>query len=796
MISKAQYRGRLSYEEYVKRFTMRQTVAQQSSLPLQRPQQQTMTDAAKKKAKDMFRIAVSKQTGIDTKEVSDAYDAVQGAIPATPEEARKKHEIITGIAINRAVQPNITALTDEEQDRAKMAKASKIAYVNDDEFRAAQDYMDEHSLGTIDKELSSGNGIVVTRPNGETELHYRGTNLKERPNYQDLITDMAIVTGTEQGISNPIGNAAFKPNQMVEAETQLQSAMAKYGTVEHIGGYSRGGGMALSLANKYNIPSTTFNPLIGPKAVQSSYSTTAKHTIIRTTEDPTTIGLAFGGANSDTWEVKAMKPLAKFQSKIPIKNIYDAHRLENMTEDGPRKIAEAEATQAHNRNVEASKIIGERVQLGEMREAISQGKSFSKYMEQSNRADSTTVNGKARLSGFRVFGDEPYTEGWYKVGGRFTEGEAEFINDTGAQIGKPVNEMKEQVHREISNADRKAAEFDLGRTNKGFFGFGTEYDLKPATEEQITKARAEAKLNRNPKTKAESRVVGREEEELIQKINKNDTHYNLDRENIDEFRQGAKSNEYLAKKSQAALNEHIEAAEASHNISSLGVEHSGLSDGWRAVNPTNLAVGFGIGYGISKGLDKIPGVSDFENTTGGRPTMDIVKGGLTGALQAGAQQALGGRKVAGALIGNLVGGGSIAEAGAAALGPEIAAGVVGFVVGDYTGDAVSNEIIKGGGSKNDAEFGGNVAGGVSGGFAGGLAAAGTAVIADAAFGTELGSVFGPVGSGVGALIGLGFGIGATAYSQGFSGLAQDFKDVGKSASHAFSDIGNDIASFF
>ena len=283
MISKAQYRGRLSYEEYVKRFTMRQTVAQQSPLPLQRPQlptKQTMTDAAKKKAKDMFRIAVAKQTGIDTTEVSDAYDAVQGAIPATPEEARKKHEIITGIAINRAVQPNITALTDEEQDRAKMAKASKIAYVNDDEFRAAQDYMDEHSLGTIDKELSSGNGIVVTRPNGETEVHYRGTNLKERPNYQDLITDMAIVTGTEQGISNPIGNSAFKPNQMVEAETQLQSAMAKYGTVEHIGGYSRGGGMALSLANKYNIPSTTFNPLIGPKAVQGSYSTTAKHTII------------------------------------------------------------------------------------------------------------------------------------------------------------------------------------------------------------------------------------------------------------------------------------------------------------------------------------------------------------------------------------------------------------------------------------------------------------------------------------------------------------------------------------
>lgn len=196
--------------------------------------------------------------------------------------------------------------------------------------------MDQNNLGTIDKELSNGSSIVVERPNGEHEIHYRGTAVSNKPNYHDFITDASIMTGTEQGISAGITDIK-PPRQLQEAEQQLQRALTKYGSVDHLGGYSRGGGMALNLGHKYNIETTTFNPLVGPKAIAGSHSTTAKHTIIRTTEDPTTIGLAIGSPNSEAWDVKAIKPLDKYSSNIPLKNVYDAHRLDNFTEDGPRK---------------------------------------------------------------------------------------------------------------------------------------------------------------------------------------------------------------------------------------------------------------------------------------------------------------------------------------------------------------------------------------------------------------------------------------------------------------------------
>ncbi len=456
MLSRKEYNGRVSYDEYVRRFNLSEVAKKEALLARQKaqnlipkiPSKKTITDAAKDKAKDEFRKAVEKQTGINTKEVEEAYDAVKGGPPKTPADKRKKNEIITGIAINRAVIPNTDELSETEQNRAKLSKASKIAYMNDDDFRTAQDYMNENNLGEIDKELSNSSSLVIKTPDGDTEIHYRGTAITNKPNYQDLITDASIITGTEQGV---LANSNLgKPSQLIEAEQQLQRTLGKYGSVEHLGGYSRGGGMALSLGNKYNIPTTTFNPLVGPKTIAGSNSTTAKHTIIRTTEDPTTIGLAFSSPNSDNWEVKAIKPLDKYSSNIPLKNVYDAHRLDNFTEDGPRKIQEAEITKAQNNQVSASRKQLERVMLGDMRDSIRNGDSFTEYMTKFNPGDSQiTPNGK-RLKGTRIYGNDPYTEGWRSAGGRFSEGEAKFINDV-RENGENAEPHREP--NEIRNSD-------------------------------------------------------------------------------------------------------------------------------------------------------------------------------------------------------------------------------------------------------------------------------------------------------------------------------------------------------
>ena len=789
MLSRAQYTGRLNYDEYVRRFNLRELAKKEAEkartkinqLTPNLPTKKTITDAAKEKAKDTFRKAIEKQTGIDTKEVEEAYDAVKGGAPQTIQDKRKKREIITGIALNRAIIPNTEELTQEEQDRAKISRASKIGYMNEDEFRTAQEYMDENNLGTIDTELSNGSSLVVERPNGDTEIHYRGTAITNKPNYQDLITDASIITGTEQGINLGIANAK-PPAQLQEAEQQLQRTLTKYGSVEHLGGYSRGGGMALNLGNKYNIPTTTFNPLVGPKAIAGSHSTTSKHTIIRTTEDPTTIGLAISSPNNDAWEVKAIKPLAQYSSNIPLKNVYDAHRLDNFTEDGPRKIQEAEITKAQNAQVSTGRKQAERVMLGDMRDSIGNGDSFTEYMAKFNPGDSqNTPNGK-RLKGTRIYGNDPYTEGWYNAGGRFTEGEAEFINDVrnNGENAAPHREPDERISNpldEIRNSD------DAERFLLDYNQDGTPKEQLPNLKEELTPPNElAAKLNK---------PAGEEEQALINNLNNSESKFKLSKSEMNEYKPGARSDEALAAQHTAAEQDHYEAIQAHDDIASTHVEHSADNRAWRSANLTNLAIGYGIGMGVQAVSGLIPGEKEFEETVGGRATTDIVKGASTGLLQGVAQKNLGG------LVKNTRFAGILGAAPEeVALLPEAVGGAAGYVAGDYAAEGAEKLTKLAGGSKNTQKLAGNVVGGGVGGGVGGLAAFGTAVAADTLLGTEYGSFLGPEGAAAGAIIGTGLGLAAATYSQGISGLEGDVKEIGGGIKKGSSSIGSAISSWF
>ena len=796
MLSREEYRGRLPYEEYVRRHKLRENAnrermkelgqEEEPSRPTAIPvKKKTITEGIKEKAKDQFRKAIEKQTGIDTKEVSDAYDSVKGGVPKTAYDKRKKNEIITGIAINRAIIPNTTELSQVEQDRAKLSNASKIGYLNDDDFRTAQDYMDQNNLGTIDKELSNGSSIVVERPNGEHEIHYRGTAVSNKPNYHDFITDASIMTGTEQGISAGITDIK-PPRQLQEAEQQLQRALTKYGSVDHLGGYSRGGGMALNLGNKYNIETTTFNPLVGPKAIAGSHSTTAKHTLIRTTEDPTTIGLAIGSPNSEAWEVKAIKPLDKYTSKIPLKNVYDAHRLDNFTEDGPRKIQEAEITKAHTRQVEASRKQLERVMLGDMRDSISNGDSFTEYMTKFNPGDSeTTPNGK-RLKGTRIYGNDPYTEGWYKAGGRFTEGEAEFINDV-RENGENASPHKEPV-------DEKKAQRFMSFDDEMVGGRGEDImrglveEEPTTTQEQFETARAEAEQAKQDKM---NRPIGEEEKALINNLNNSDSKFKLSDSDIRAYKQGASTDDALAAEYTAAEQEHFDSIQAHDDIASAHVEHSGNSDEWRSTNLTNLAIGYGIGAGVQQLADWIPGEKEFEEgTTAGRATADATKGATTGLLQGLAQKGLGGLAKGTALAG------IVGDATSVALLPEAVGGAAGYVAGDFAAEEAGKLTKSLGGSKHTQELASDTTGGLAGGGVGGLAAFGTAAASDALLGTEYGSVIGPEGAAIGALIGTGIGLGSAIYSQGIKGVGEDIEEIGKGIGKGISSIASSIASWF
>ena len=904
MLSRAQYQGRLPYDEYVRRTKLRfaankQRLKEEGLLPTlpTLPTAKEATDMATERAKKEFHDAVAKQTGIDTDQLSKAYDAVKGGPPSLPADKRKKNEIITGIAINRAIIPNTKELTDVEIDRAKISMASKIAHLNDDGFRTAQDYMDENNLGQIDTELSDSSGLVVKRPNGETEIHFRGTALTNKPNFQDLVTDGAIMAGAETGVPG-LRELSGKPKQITMAETQLESAVAKYGAVDHIGGYSRGGGMALYLGNKHNIPTTTFNPLVGPNAIANSHSTTASHTIIRTTEDPTTIGLAFANPNSDTWNVKAVLPHADYQSKIPLKNVYDAHRLDNFTRNGPRKTQEAEQVKAQAKFKKAAAEQSERMMLGDMRDSIKNNESFTDYMVKYNPGDAKITPKGKRLVGARFGESSSYTEGWYKAGGRFTEGEAEYAN----QLRNTDDVSTVRPHRELSDKARQDAQSNLDdplvggesraavgnndaqasfndpflsepiqrttrqdgisfrdkmlsnepltfsrdgsdilddlmsgnptngkRTNKIRNKIKNKTDSKENRERQEIKndlqdineelPQHEALLNNfSPEdvkgTTAEARYkasqfarnrligrkedlnnrleelesagevstdgklpregsVGSEERKLIDGINSNPSSFELDRQEMDEYREGASTDEALAIKHTEAEQAHFKSLQEFDDISSASYEHTPDSTGgaWRSANATNLAIGYGIGMGVQGLANIIPGEKEFEKTAGGRATMDVSKGAATGLAQAAATKGLGG------LARNTIAAGFVGDPANVAFLPEAVGGAVGYVAGDYASEGASVLTKMAGGKKGTQDLAGDVVGGGVGGGVGALAAIGTGILADAALGTEYGAILGPEGAAAGAIIGTGLGLAMAVKDQGFKGVYQDTVDI-------------------
>ena len=213
----------------------------------------------------------------------------------------------------RPLQPSIKDLTQPQMDKARLVKASRIAY--EQNFEKAQAYLDEQSIPyDIDAALSSKESLVLLGDEG-VKIAYRGTKIK---NLADVRADADIVAGNES--SNP---------QFKSAERQLELVTEKYGVPNELVGYSLGGAKAITLGTKIGINTTTFNPFLGKNLIGSASSTDATHEIFRTTEDFASLGV--GLARNPKWTVRSILP---HQDKL---NPIEAHELNNFTETSTRR---------------------------------------------------------------------------------------------------------------------------------------------------------------------------------------------------------------------------------------------------------------------------------------------------------------------------------------------------------------------------------------------------------------------------------------------------------------------------
>jgi len=759
-LSRTEYKGKLPYDLYVKRYEFHQKTVLPKPKNDTTPSTTPGTDIAptqeeiKKyleenkqnlndKTKQMIKEQIEKKTGGKFKDIEDALSKMSSAAGNTAEDKEHREHMLKGFQLARALQPNTESLTPKEIIRAKLAQASKLGYMNEDNFSSAQEYL--NSMGdtngyTIDKNLSTKEGIVVRTPEGTTEIHYRGSQILDKPSLSDMKTNFKIATGFES-----------EDAQFIKAKQQYEGAVNEYGSVEHFGGFSKGGAKAIYMGQKYDIPSTTYNPFIGTKTARGITNTTQEHTIIRTTGDSPSLGLMVSSnANHENWNVKAIRPLKKNVSLNPIKNMYDAHRLDNMTTPRNTGNVSNDPTTVENLMFKQGKLIGQKGKyetLDSIGKAVENGKSYSEFIQDLQNAghrgdnDIGLVNGKPMIKGGR------HTRGsmdgtvdfWELMGGKFTPEEESIINSNKPQPEQITTLDQAENFLQDYNQDGSEKIIDQLTPPKEEASstqpVSTDSDMVDVPTMKLTDEQLKTFGNSNPQER--QNIMNNHNEEII-----NTTH---------------------------------ELGEAMTPMEATGFrEHIG-----EAINPVSMGAGMLVGFGVDKAMDYI---DPAENVDGTKRTQKItgvsreaLSGGITGGLLSAGTTALGGTSIG--------------------FAPEIAAGAAGYVAGAESGKLIGKGIKALGGNEDAQEAGSDI----GGGFIGGATAAGTLIGGAALTGAELGIAAGPVGIAIGAGVGLlggtlGFGISEIVKHK--DDIKRGFEDVGEGIASAAKSVGGFFKKIF
>jgi len=206
--------------------------------------------------------------------------------------------------------PNASELTDEEIAKARITKASAIAH--DSDMLRAQEYLDSDPKTKgykIDGTLSNDDHLVVAKGD-DIKVAFRGTKWR---NINDLVTNASNVADRDM----------MAPQNRKGAQV-IEDIFEKYGIrPNELLGYSKGGNSALNIGDLTEIPSTVFNPSIGPNQIRSNSN--VQHTVINTVDDP--ISIASYLRKKSNYNIKRIRSI---QGENPLAQ----HKLSNFTQRG------------------------------------------------------------------------------------------------------------------------------------------------------------------------------------------------------------------------------------------------------------------------------------------------------------------------------------------------------------------------------------------------------------------------------------------------------------------------------
>ena len=341
------------------------------------------------------------------------------------------------IRFPKRITPTAKELPLEARQKANMILGSREALRKD--MDAAQKLLDDRNVGaTIDRELSTQESLVLVDEDAHVTIAYRGTEPGTNKHSLDDIRNDA--------------NIAFGRESFPDSEAQYERAVAKYGQVDEVAGYSLGGNRALTISQKYGTKATLFNPWLGPKTLAND-SPNVK--IYRTTEDYAT-AIGMGPRQLANFDVDTVHPIQEVQTN-PLR--VDVHSLENFTETSPR-VATSHAEDIHTMMKTVSQHQDFQT-VHEISKAIEDGQSFTEWMQANEAADVTTDGFTERVnrSDFRA-------KYWNEAGGKFSESEQSHLDDTPATEEKDEGERGRQRARFASKPVEEQASFLEGHETK------------------------------------------------------------------------------------------------------------------------------------------------------------------------------------------------------------------------------------------------------------------------------------------------------------------------------------------
>ena len=500
MLSRNQYSGRLPYDVYVERYKKHSaalpkapTVVPDRQSPdkvvpdSQSSTQKEIKDYLDKNKKDLdektrklIEEQIQKKTGAKIGELDDVINKFKDKISGDNEDAKQKREhIFRGLQLAKASNPNTKNISRLDAQRAKLVKAARLGYMNDDNFESAQSYID-NEIGpgfTIDKDLSklTDTSIVVKTPEGNTEIAIRGSQIFDKFNIDDMKANARMLVGAE-------GNDP----QFNSLASQYEQTLEKYGNVDMVSGHSKGAGQAMLLGDRYDVATTSFNPLVPQKVMSGNVNPTKPQKILRTTKDTPSLGLGLSKNINANYEIQAVRPLKRTgnTSYNPIKIIgrdeYHSHKLDNFT--SPRDESMIDMTPS-DLEILARKQIGNGRKMNEYKLAedflkdIRSGKTYSEAYFELQRTNNPNFigdgdvqlrNGKPIIrhqseTQTRHIEDSGAAKFWKALGGKFTDEEQSILSE---RSGTKSTDLIVENPGEVATSKAVAIEKPVGSKDK------------------------------------------------------------------------------------------------------------------------------------------------------------------------------------------------------------------------------------------------------------------------------------------------------------------------------------------